>query len=506
LYKLSRRYTLVLSAVVGALAGLMAVVFKLLVEATESYRHTACLALWKGHHVGGLIIIILCGAGLGALAAWITRRFCPEAGGSGIPHVKAVLVTGRPLRVGRLIAVKMGAGLLALGAGMSLGREGPTVHIGSAVAAGFARLARLPARTGRSLIAAGAGAGLAAAFNAPLAGFLFIMEELRRDLSRGTYGNALITAVASVGVTRMCLGYGSAFSVADFAPLHLSTIPAIVIVGLLAALVGVAFNSSLLVTTKRPRYRVWKGALAGALGSVLALTLPQVTGDGNSLTLALLIGDEPANRVWSHLLLLLVLKLIFTVLCYATGVPGGFFAPLLTMGAILGSLTSVLLGGLMPEITPSPERLATIGMAAVLTAAVRAPLTGVVLIVEMTGQYHSLFSLLLAAFVANVAAEALGSEPIYEALLERDLQKGSQQDEAGVLELMVEPGSALDGSSVGKLSLPEDLLIAMIERSGTALIPHGRSRILAGDLLTVVAGADCDESDIAHLLDSARSP
>jgi len=378
--------------------------------------------------------------------------------------------------------------------------------VGSAVASGFANLAHLPARTRSSLIAAGAGAGLAAAFNAPLAGFLFIMEELRRDLSRGTYGNALVTAIASVAMTRLFLGYDSVFTIADLSPLHLHATPAIVVVGLLGSLVGVAFNRGLLRATARPGYRVAKGALAGALGGVLALTLPQLTGSGNALTLSLLQGNDPQGHLLSYLLLLLLLKLIFTILCYASGVPGGFFAPLLTLGAILGSLSSVLLATVWPHITPEPERLAVVGMAAVLTAAVRAPLTGVVLIVEMTGQYHTLYSLLLVSLVAYVAAEAMSPEPIYEALLERELRAGRKSGEASVLELMVQPGSVLDGSSIGKLSLSEHLLIGTIERAGEALIPRGGSRLLAGDILTVVAGPHCDEAHIAQLIKSARSP
>lgn len=493
-----------LAALVGALAGLSAVLFRLAVEGTEAWREQATSMLWREHHLSGLIVMLLGGAVCGALASWLTQTFCPEAAGSGIPHVKAVLVTGRHLRSWRLIATKVSAGLLSLGVGMSLGREGPTVHIGAASAEAFSGMVRLPSRVRRSLIAAGAGAGLAAAFNAPLAGFLFIMEELRRDMSRGTYGTALVASLASVSVTRLLLGYESVFTLSDPGPLRLTSLPALIIVGLLAAPVGLAFNTLLLKSTARPRFRVAQGAVAGALCGVLALLLPQATGGGNGLTLTLLQGNDMASLVWSHLLLLLVVKLMFTVFCYATGVPGGFFAPLLTMGAVLGALTSVLLQTTMPVITPTPERLAVIGMAAVLTAAVRAPLTGVVLIVEMTGQYHTLFSLLVASLVAYAACETVRSEPIYEALLERDLKKGGKREKITTLEVTVESGSDMDGATVARMHLPSHTLLALVERDGGGLVPKGSTDLRAGDVVTMVVSAECDDAALALMLERFR--
>jgi CIC family chloride channel protein len=486
----------------------MAVLFRVMVLKIEQIRSVLCLQLWSHHHVAGVAVLILLGGGLGAAAAYSTRAFCPEAGGSGIPHVKAVLVSARPMRSFRLIATKLGAGLLALAAGMSLGREGPTVHIGSACGDGFARLFHLPGRTRRALIAAGAGAGLSAAFSAPLAGFLFVMEELRREMSRGTYGNALVTAVAAVGVTRLLLGYDTTFHVTDMQPLHLTAIPVLVIIGLAAAVVGRLFNSALLGAVGKKPPLVWTGAIAGALGGILALTLPQVAGGGNLLTQALLAGDGEVETTRSFLFILLAMKLLFTVLCYASGVPGGIFAPILTMGAILGTFVGAVMQHAMPLWTPSPDRLATIGMAAVLTASVRAPLTGVVLIVEMTGQYHTLYSLLLAAFVAYVASETWGTEPVYEALLGRDLRQNRQwlDGEARVLEVPVEEGSPFDRTRIDKLHVPEDLLVAVVEREGRTLVPHGSTRLEAGDFLTVVAGSSCTDLELSEFLEAARAP
>lgn len=402
LYKLSRRTTVVMSGVVGALAGFMAVLFRVLLEQLDLWRTLGFPLLWADYGFVALAILVGIGALLGGLSAWLTQRYCPEAGGSGIPHVKAVLGYARPLRAARVMVTKIGAGLLALGAGMSLGREGPTVHIGGACAELFGRRFNFPVRTRRSLIAAGAGAGLAAAFNAPLAGFLFIMEELRKDMSRATYANALVTSVSAVGVTQLLLGYNAVFTLPAPQPLYLNAIPALVLLGILGSLVGVAFNRLLLAASASSGFKVHKGVLAGAIAALLTLTFPEVTGGGNELTLSLLEG-EGSSRVWSGLALLLFVKLMFTVFCYSSGVPGGFFAPLLTMGAILGSLVSVLMTKFVPAWTTESGQLAIVGMAVVLTASVRAPLTGVVLIVEMTRWYHLLYSLLFASMVLSCA-------------------------------------------------------------------------------------------------------
>ena len=507
LHRLSRGTTLALSALVGLLSGLTAVLFRLLVEETESGRAWVCEFLWQRHgHLGMFALIAFSGA-LGALAAWLTKRLCPEAGGSGIPHVKAVLISARRIRAARLIATKLGAGLLALASGMSLGREGPTVHMGSACGEGFARLFRLPGRTRRALIASGAGAGLAAAFNAPLAGFLFIMEELRRDMSRATYGNALVTAVTSVGVTRLLLGSEPALRAPDMKPLALTALPAVILVGLLAAGVGRLFNVALLGSLDIKVSPWIKGLLVGCLGGVLALLLPHATGGGNALIADLLSGHSEHDAVWL-LLILLVVKLSFTIASYATGAPGGIFAPLLCIGSVLGYTTGLALQYVMPDLTPGPERLATVGMAAVLTGSVRAPLTGVVLIVEMTGQYHTLYSLLLGAFISYAVSEGIKNEPIYEALLERDLKRNRQklEGEPGLIEFQIEPGSAMDRARIGGLRVPEDFLIAVVERDGEVLVPHGSTRLQAGDYLTVVSGPRCQDGSLSDFLDSARAP
>ena len=498
-----------MSALVGGVAGLLAVVYQLSVSfLNDQETRLPALTGLVGWWLPWLLAPV--GGTLGWLAVWLTRRFAPSAGGSVIPHVKAVLLGLRQFQPVPLVATKLGAGLLALAAGMSLGREGPTIHIGAACAAWLGLRMHAPARTQKNLIAAGAGAGLAAAFNAPLAGFIFIMEELRREMSRLTYGSALVATVASVAVARACLGQNSAFGLNDGNAVPLKCLPVVVLVGLLASLWGVAFNRLLLVLLdRRDQARVpqefW-GMLVGIGGTLMLCWWNPLTGGGHLLTHQALRGDLHPGA-WLLLALLLV-KFCFTLLSYVTGVPGGLFGPLLCLGALWGTLCGILLSGFVPEWSPAPQVLATIGMAGILAGSVRAPLTGVVLIVEMTGQYHLLYALLLGAWAAYSLAEFLEDEPVYEALLRRDLKKARAdwKQEARVLEVLVEPASELERKTLERLSGHSEMLVALIDRDGEVLIPHGTTRLSAGDMLTVLVGANMSEDELSAFLARAKGP
>lgn len=509
LQRQSRRYTFAMSALVGLLAGLLAVIYQVSVALLEHWE-TSLPALTAS--LGGWLPWLLAplGGALGGLAVHLTKRFAPSAGGSGIPNVKAVLLGLRQFQPVPLVVTKLGAGLFALAAGMSLGREGPTIHIGAACAAWLGVRLQAPARTQKNLIAAGAGAGLAAAFNAPLAGFIFIMEELRREMSRLTYGSALVSTVVAVAVARLYFGQSSSFGLNDGNPVALKCLPVVMVVGLLSALWGMAFNRLLLgLLEKRDRSRLpmelW-GFLVGAAGTLMLCWWNPLTGGGHLLNHQALRGELHVGA-WLLLAMLLV-KFFFTLFSYATGVPGGLFGPLLSLGALWGSLCGVLLADWMPAWSPPPEVLATIGMAGVLAGSVRAPLTGVVLIVEMTGQYHLLYALLLGAWAAYSLAEFLEDEPVYEALLRRDLKKARMdwKHETRVVEVLLEPASDLDRKSLARLGGPGELLIALIDRDGEVVVPHGTTRLQAGDMLTVLVGASVSEEELIGFLERAKGP
>lgn len=507
LHRLSRRYTFLLSAVVGILAGTLAVLYKTCVNALTQAEVYTSMRVPKEWWWLPLLLTPLGGL-LGWLACRLTSRFCPEAGGSGIPHVKAVLLGLRRIRPVPLLGTKLAGGLLALGAGLSLGREGPTVHMGAACADWLGGRLDVPERTRKSLVAAGAGAGLAAAFNAPLAGFLFIMEELRREMSRVTYGSALVSTVMAVAVARLLQGQDNSFGLMEVAPIPLFQLPVVVGVAAMAGLLGLLFNRillSLLELRDRKRWRLENiGMAVGALGMLLLCWCTPLTGGGHLLTHSALSGELHYSLL--ALAALFFAKLLFTVASYATGVPGGLFAPVLTLGALVGSFAGQLLAMGLPAYNPRPEMLATVGMAALLTSSVRAPLTGVVLIVEMTGQYNLLYALLLAAWVAYMLAEYRGDEPLYEALLRRDLhhQRRLWKQEARAVEVLVETNSEWEHMPLSRFPRHKDLLVALLERDGQMHIPHGTTMVEAGDMLTLLVGPEMPESDLNDYLEMAR--
>jgi CIC family chloride channel protein len=248
-------------------------------------------------------------------------------------------------------------------------------------------------------------------------------------------------------------------------------------------------------------------AVTGAVAGIALLLLPGITGVGHGLAEDILSGNLQARHVVLLTLALFVGKFVLTLLSYATGVPGGIFAPMLVMGSCLGYAFGSLSSGLFPHLSITPTVFATIGMAAFLTGSVRAPLTAVVLIVEMTNEYSLLFALLLGCFLAYATAELLHAEPIYDALLTRELKavEGRRPDatEVSQFEVLVEPDSLLADRKLRDIGFPPGARVVAIARHGREVIPHGETRLEPGDLITVVIEQRAARAAL-RILESAR--
>lgn len=413
----------------------------------------------------------------------------------------------------RVLPVKFVGGVLSIGAGFSLGREGPTVQMGAAVGKMVADTMQVPPKAKPRLMACGAGAGLAAAFHAPLAGFIFTIEELQREFSSLTYTMALIAAVVADIVTTSFRGPDNAFNAAGFPAASLGALPVCVAIGLLCGGLGVAFNRSLLELQKQSHQRLklpaW--ARAGAVGVVVGLVawwLPEVCGGGQAIGERILHGDFGTSTPFQFLLLLFAGKFILTVLCYLAGVPGGIFAPMMVMGASLGLMSGIVASALMPSIAPMPASFAAIGMAAFFSAVVRAPLTGVVLVLEMTGDFRQLLPVLTGAMIAYLVSERFKVRPIYEALLAADIERSAPDipahREPVLLEFVVQQESAMDGRAIREIPLPERCLFVTITRHGDEILPSGETTLQWGDHVTaVLSGADASNS-VARLLSLSK--
>lgn len=484
-----RRRQLPRAALVGLLAGLVGVAFRTTLDRADQFRDWL-ISLAHAHAPLGILIPILYGA-LGAGAGvWLVSALAPEAKGSGIPNLKAVLHRLRGMQWKRILFVKFLGGILSIGGGLALGREGPTIQMGGAVGQMVSQWLKSTPRERQTLIAAGAGAGLAAAFNAPLSGLVFVLEEVQRDFTPTVFTATFIACVTADLVARLLLGQLPVFHVAAYAVPPLSTLPVFFFLGLLTGLLGIVFNRALLATLRLfERASAWPngavGALVGGIVGLIGWFAPATLGGGHHLADATLSG---------HLMLDLIpvfflLRFALSMMSYGTGAPGGIFAPLLVLGAQVGLFVGLVGRQFFPAAVPEPTMFAVVGMAAYFTAIVRAPLTGIVLIVEMTGSYSLMLPLLVACFSAYGLADLLGDRPIYEALLERDLLRGQDNPELEgtlLLELPVYAGAPFEGKKISELGLPPGCLIITVTQGVSSVVPTPDTELHAGDRITAV--------------------
>jgi CIC family chloride channel protein len=365
------------------------------------------------------------------------------------------------------------------------------------------RLLRSGRRERHTLIAAGAGAGLAAAFNAPLAGVIFVLEELRRDFAPGALTAGFVASVTADVVARLLRGQSPIFRVANAPVPPLTSLPLFLVLGVLAGLLGVAFNRALLASLRLfERTARWPlglpGALVGAAIGLIGWFTPGALGGGGDLVQATLLGQMAIGA----LALFLLLRFGMTMLSYGTGTAGGIFAPLLVIGAQTGLLVGLLGRPLFPAADAYPAAFAVVGMAALFAAIVRAPLTGIVLILEMTENYSLMLPLLAACFIAYSIADMLHEEPIYEALLERDLLRGRHAPEIGetvLVDLQVEEGAPFAGRRVADLGLPPGCLLVTVQRGLHNEVPTRDTVLHPGDRLSVViAPSAAGAVDLLH--------
>lgn len=416
--EVKRRHILPKALVVGVVAGLLATAFRVGLAAVEGNRIAFLSQFEPGVRIP---IAVALGALGGGVGLWLVRRFAPDASGSGIPQLKAFVLGERGIEWRRLLPVKFFAGLTGIGGGLALGREGPTIQMGGATGLMVSEWFRVKPGEGerKALIAAGAGAGLAAAFNAPLAGVMFVLEELAGNFTPVVFVSAFLASVTADVVGRVVTGEMPVFPLHDMPAPNVRVLPAALVLGLACGFGGVFFNRCLLKSLDwyaRLRWPGWAvGVLAGAIAGLASGIYPGVAGGGGLLAERALTGAIAVHWVP----VLLIARFVLTMTSYGTGAAGGIFAPLLVIGALGGLAFGHAAHAALPAWSAQPEAFAVIGMGGLLTAIVRAPLTGIVLMIELTGKYDFMLPLLACCLVAYGVAEALRDTPIYEALRER---------------------------------------------------------------------------------------
>jgi len=417
-----------LALVAGAGAGLIGAIFRLSLEEADRFRNTLIFRI-HDHELIGFLLVTGGAAAAVAFAAWLVRRFAPYASGSGIPHVEAALNEELPPAPPGLIAVKFFGGLLAIGSGLALGREGPSVQMGAVIAHYVGKRAGRGWPDRRVLLAAGAGAGLAVAFNAPIAGAIFVLEELVARFDTRIAIAALGASTTAILVARLFLGDAPDFQVATVAYPAATTWPLFVALGASAGVAATLYNRTLLgaiSVAKRLGHRPveLQAAVIGAAVGALAWFAPGLVGGGDQITQRVLSGEA----ILTVIPMAFLLRFGLGAVSYAAATPGGLFAPMLVLGAQLGLVFGAICRIAFPELGIDPEAFAVVGMAAFFTGVVQAPVTGMVLVVEMTAAFTTLLPMLGACFAAILVANLLHSAPIYESLRVRPLRlRGSEK-------------------------------------------------------------------------------
>ena len=403
---------LVLALVIGALTGLAVVAFILLTERLGMRLYPVGSSAWRR-----ALVPVLGSLGMG----YLLFRYFPYARGSGVPQTKAAMFAREGVITIRTIFGKFLCTSATLASGIPLGREGPSVQVGGGIASVLGRLFGLRSEQVKKLIPVGAAAAIAAAFNTPLAAVLFSLEEVMGDLNAPVMGAVVLGSATSWVVLRMLLGNNPLFKVPQYQLVHPLEFAVYAVLGLVGGLVSVAFTQLLLVMRDRflrfPQRTVWFQPMAGGLlVGLIGMFVPQVLGVGYGY-----VGDALNGRMAVNLMVLLVvLKLLAVTTSYASGNAGGIFGPSLFIGAMLGGSVGALAHRLLPTYTAGPGAYALVGMGAVFAGIVRAPMTSVLMIFEMTQDYAVIVPLMIANLVSLFISSRLQRQPIYEALAIQD--------------------------------------------------------------------------------------
>ncbi|MCB0046698.1 MAG: chloride channel protein [Caldilineaceae bacterium] len=480
--------------IVGLGTGLAAVLFVMMLN---TVRRLADLSrVYLGEITGTILIMTLAGFVVGVLI----ERWAKEARGGGIPDVmEAVAVSGGYIRH-RVAEARMVATSITIGSGGSGGREGPVVQIGAGLGSTLGQLFHFSEERMRTLVACGAAAGIAAVFNAPIAGSIFAMEVILNSFNVRYFGAVVIGAVASSVVARVLLGDRPAFTVPAYPLHHVGELPIYAGLGVIAAFVAILFVNALFHTealfNRLPVPLHWRTALGMLLTAFITLVLPREHVLDSGLVLVGTLITENVHLPVMLLLALLAAKLVATSLTLGSGNSGGVFAPSLFMGALLGGAVGTFANSLWPQVAPNPGAYAIVGMAAVFAGAARGPITAVLIVFEMSGDYKLILPLMMATVISTVLAESLMSDSIYTRELRKrgiSLQYGRDVDV--MQSVLVNEVMTTDVKGVEPSLTISDLseLFALSRTHGFPVLDNAQR------LLGVVALSDLDRALINEL-------
>jgi CIC family chloride channel protein len=403
---------LALTIVIGVMAGLLAVLFTVAIERTTR--------LFFGLNPSALRLFLvpaIVSLGTGALLAWVF----PGVRGSGVPQTEAAYHLRGGVIPARVPVGKFLTGVLCIASGHSMGREGPSVQIGAGLASVVGQWLALPRERIKDLVPVGAAGALAAAFNTPVAAVLFALEEIIGDMNASLLGSTVVASVASVVVERSILGNEPLFRVPEYHLQHPTELLAYAALGIVGGIVSLVFCKALLglrsLFLRLPAWsRAWQPAVGGVVIGALLIAVPQVMGVGYEYVDSALNG----GLVLRTMMVLCIVKMVATIVSYASGNAGGIFAPSLYIGAMAGGAVGTVVHRVFPLYTADPGAYALVGMGTLFAGIIRAPMTSVFMIFEITQDYQILVPLMVANLLSLVISRRFQPTPVYHALLQQD--------------------------------------------------------------------------------------
>ena len=476
---------------VGIFAGIMVCLYRFLLAGSESVLR-GYLSIIHGN-ILYIILFFIALAVMGILIDWLTKWEVDSAG-SGIPQVYAEVKGHMEANWAKVLFSKIVAGVLTALGGLSLGPEGPSVQIGGMAGKGIAKIFKGSKTDELRLILVGSAVGITAAFNAPLAGVLFVFEEINHGFDKTLVCIALVSAIVSDFISKIIFGQST---ILNF-PVLTIPLPSywiLVVLGLFIGLLGYIYNigmiksSDIVANLKIPSWL--KFVLVFMVSGVVALLIPEIS-DGGHFMMDMLDIAVPSLGV---LVLLLVLKYLFSMFSFSSGAPGGIFLPILVLGAYIGAVFGSIVVPAFGWQHDLIYRFVVISMAGFFAATVRSPITGIVLLAEMSGSTESLVGMIIVSLIAYVVPTLLGNEPIYESLYDRLLFKKNREyvkkpSKHVMSEYIVPLDCNYINFKIKDIPFPKNAIVVSVIRNGKYVIPTEDFKINYSDQIQVLTDSN----------------
>lgn len=500
-------YLIIRGLEVGIASGLVCVLYRFALKYAEEGLMLT-LDYVKGSPVRiALWLALLCV--LGVLVSYI-NKWEPDAAGSGIPQTSGEIRGYFSLNWWRVIIAKFIGGTTSVFSGLSLGREGPSVQLGGMAAKGVAKATKSDKTTELRMISCGAGAGMAAAFNAPIAGTMFVLEEIHHSLDKSMLCMSIVASITADYISIAFFGHQTTFNY-DTVTLALHHYWILVLMGLVLGVAG-AFYNVFMVTAQKLFKKITKipqpvkFAFVFLVSGIVGLTIPQIVCGGHSMAETLMT-KRPELTV---LAFLLVAKFLFGAFSFASGAPGGTLYPLCVLGAYIGAIFGNIAinnigirGGLYEEFV-------VLGMAGLFSSIVRAPLTGIILVFELTGDMHSLLPIATVSLISYAVANTIGTAPFYSILFEKAVENtdspviNTKETEKVIQTFVIPVGSSVAGKTIADIDWGKHCVIVSVERGETPITPKGDTELKEGDTLVILISQRRFSQDVQRICDMIK--